>query len=265
MTTGGTIELTWLGQSGFRVADGDERVLIDPFLSARTDRRYKPPLTAADLADTTVVLCTHEHDDHLDLAFLRELAERGARPPVVLPAPVVPLAVDGGLDPAQLHGAEPGAGLRLGAVRVEPVAAWHGVGGDRGAGYGFRADGDPADRFRFLGYAVEVGGVRLFHAGDGLIYPGLVEALRGLAPDVLLLPINGHDYMRDEFGWPGNMNEDEAAWLCAQVRPSWVIPMHYDGFANNLGDVGRFAGALGDGGPASLLVPARGRRVRFAL
>ncbi len=62
----------WYGQSGFRLATGDSRVLIDPFLTDRSDRRYRPPAAAADFADITLVLCTHEHVDHLDLPFLRE-------------------------------------------------------------------------------------------------------------------------------------------------------------------------------------------------
>ena len=70
---GRSVSLTWYGQAGFRLAAGDSRVLIDPFLTGRPDRRYEPPATAADFADVTLVLCTHEHVDHLDLPFLRAI------------------------------------------------------------------------------------------------------------------------------------------------------------------------------------------------
>ena len=100
--------VTWYGQSGFRIAAGDSRVLIDPFLSHRSDRRYPPPATAADFADITLVLCTHEHVDHLDLPFLREFCAVNADAPIVVPAPVIEVAVDGGLDRARLVGAVPG-------------------------------------------------------------------------------------------------------------------------------------------------------------
>ena len=82
-----SVSVTWYGQSGFRLAAGDSRVLIDPFLTDRRDRRYPPPASAAEFADVTLVLCTHEHLDHLDLPFLREFCavnsgrqDRGARP-----------------------------------------------------------------------------------------------------------------------------------------------------------------------------------------
>jgi glyoxylase-like metal-dependent hydrolase (beta-lactamase superfamily II) len=64
---GRSVSLTWYGQAGFRLAAGDSRVLIDLFLTDRDDRNYRPPARAADFADVTLVLCTHEHVDHLDL------------------------------------------------------------------------------------------------------------------------------------------------------------------------------------------------------
>lgn len=265
MTAERTIELTWFGQAAFRFVAGQDRVLVDPFLSDRPDRRYRPPAVAADLVDTTLVLCTHEHDDHLDLVFLRDLFTAGGRPQVAVPAPVVSFAVAGGLDQSLLISAEPGTSISAGNVRVEPLPVVHGRGGDLPVEYGFRARGDPEESFRFLGYAVEIGGVRIFHPGDTVVFPHFADELRRLAPDVLLLPINGRDYMRDTFGWPGNMNEQEAAWLCREVQPSYVVPMHFDGFANNLGDPGRFVDALGDDHPTAVLLPSRGHTLRVAL
>lgn len=44
---GRSVSLTWYGQAGFRLAAGDSRVLIDPFLTDRDDRNYRPDPTAA--------------------------------------------------------------------------------------------------------------------------------------------------------------------------------------------------------------------------
>ena len=57
------VTVTWYGQAGFRLASGDARVLIDPFLSDHHARHYPPPASAAEFADITLVLCTHEHLD----------------------------------------------------------------------------------------------------------------------------------------------------------------------------------------------------------
>ena len=258
-----SVSVTWYGQAGFRLAAGDSRVLIDPFLTDRHDRRYPPPATAADFADVTLVLCTHEHVDHMDLPFLHELCVVSPRARIVVPAPVVEIAASAGLDRARLTGAKPGTELSDRDVTVHPVPALHGIGGDRPVAYEFAPDGGPA---RFLGYVAELGGIRFFHAGDGLVYSELPATLSALAPDVLMLPINGRDHMRESAGIVGNMNETEAAWLCAQVGPSYVIPMHYDAIEGNTGDPGRFTTMVHrSGGAAAIVMPARARPITLTL
>jgi len=258
-----SVSVTWYGQAGFRLAAGDSRVLVDPFLTDRDDRRYPPPASAAQFADVTLVLCTHEHRDHLDLPFLRELCGINEQARVVVPAPVVEVAVRGGLDRARLTGAEPGTELRDRDVTVHPVPALHGIGGDQPVAYEFAPAGGPV---RFLGYVVEIGGIRFYHAGDGLVYPELPATLSALAPHVLMLPINGRDHMRESAGIVGNMSETEAAWLCAQVAPSYVIPMHYDAIEGNTGDPGHFTTMVRQSGSAAaVVIPARARPVVLAL
>jgi L-ascorbate metabolism protein UlaG (beta-lactamase superfamily) len=224
------VSVTWYGQAGFRLAAGDSRVLIDPFLTDRPDRRYPPPAAAA---------------------------------PIVLPAPVIEIAEGGGLDRARLVGAAPGEELCEGGVRVHPVPALHGLGGDQPVVYEFAPDGGPA---RFLGYLAEIGGIRFFHSGDSLVYPELPVTLSALAPDVLMIPINGRDHMREASGIVGNMNETEAAWLCAEVGPAYVIPMHYEAIARNTGDPGQFTTLVHEsGGTTAVIVPPRAKSITLAL
>jgi L-ascorbate 6-phosphate lactonase len=250
-----SLTLTWYGQAGFRLEGGDSRLLVDPFLSDRDDRRYPPPATAADFADITLVLSSHEHIDHLDLEFLPGFCAANDQAKIVLPADVVDLAADAGIARERLIGAAPDEEIKDRDVAVRPLMALHGMDDPGPAVYEFR-DG------RFLGYLIEIGGFRVFHFGDGLLYPELVPALIAAAPDIMLLPINGRDFMREQRGLVGNMNEAEAAWLCAQVGPAYIIPMHYEMFAGNRGDVGKFASLVheyaADGGPV-LVMPSRGR------
>jgi L-ascorbate 6-phosphate lactonase len=255
--------ITWYGQSGFRLTAGDSRILIDPFLSDRDDRRYPPPAAAADFADVTLLLSTHEHVDHLDLPFLREFCEVNSHATIVVPAPVVDVAAAAGIDQNRLQGAVPGEELRYADVTVHPIPALHGLGGDQPVAYEFAPEGGAV---RFLGYVVEIGGIRFYHAGDGLVYRELPTALAAFAPDVLMLPINGRDHMRESAGIVGNMNETEAAWLVAQVGPSYVIPMHYDAIKGNTGDLGHFATMVHQSGtPVTVVIPPRARPVTLAL
>jgi L-ascorbate metabolism protein UlaG (beta-lactamase superfamily) len=90
--------------------------------------------------------------------------------------------------------------------------------------------------------------------------------LSALTPDVLMIPINGRDHMREARGIVGNMNETEAAWLCAQVGPSYVIPMHYECIAGNTGSPGYFTTLIrGSETPATVLAPARATPFTLAL
>ena len=255
--------VTWYGQSGFGLAAGDSRVLIDPFLTDRPDRRYRPPATAADFADVTLVLCTHEHVDHLDLPFLREFGAVNETARIVVPLPVVEFAAAGGIDRARLTGAVPGEELHDRDVTVHPVPARHGTGGDEPVVYEFASGDGPV---RFLGYVLEIGGIRFYHSGDCLVYPELPATLAALAPDVLMIPINGRDHMREARGIVGNMNETEAAWLCAEVNPAYVIPMHYECIAGNTGDPGHFTTLVRESdAPATVLVPPRATAFTLAL
>jgi L-ascorbate 6-phosphate lactonase len=251
----GRLTLTWYGQAGFRLDGGQSRVLVDPFFADREDRRYPPVARAEDFTDITLALCTHEHIDHLDLKFLPGFSAVNDQAKIVVPASVMDVAVAGGLASDRLIGAMAGEEIKDRDVTVHPLPALHGMDDPGPARYEF-LDG------RFLGYVIDVGGVRVFHAGDGLLYPELVPALRELAPEVMLLPINGRDFMREQQGLVGNMNEAEAAWLSAQVGPAYIIPMHYEMFVGNRGDVGKFASLVheyaADGGPV-LVMPSRGR------
>ena len=81
----------------------------------------------------------------------------------------------------------------------------------------------------------------LYHSGDTVWYPGLVQTLQSLGVTGALLPINGRSYGREAEDVVGNLNPEEAALLASQAGVSWWIPMHYETYANNLGDIGAAA------------------------
>ena len=77
-----------------------------------------------------------------------------------------------------------------------------------------------------LGYLIDAGEIRLFHAGDMCMYDGLLERLTKV--DVALLPINGRDYFRNKNDIIGNFNCEEAVTLAKEIGASLLIPMHHD-------------------------------------
>jgi len=226
------VTLTWLGQAGFLLQGGGATVLVDAFLSNVESRRVAPPLDPSALSDVDVILCTHEHWDHLDGPTVAAVALASPAARVVVPAPVTEQVVAAGVPADRVVGAlahEPLAGL---AVRIMPVPACHGV--DVLDAYNFGEDLS-GGLVRYLGYVVELGGARVYHAGDTIWWPGQEQVLRNLGVHVALLPINGRDLIREAENIVGNMDHREAALLAAAAGVELLVPMHWDMFEGNRG------------------------------
>jgi L-ascorbate 6-phosphate lactonase len=226
------VTLTWLGQAGFMLQGAGATVLVDAFLSDVEHRRIPPPLDPTTLSDVDLVLCTHEHWDHLDGPTAAAVAKASPRARVVVPAPVAGQAVDAGVPAERVVGAiahEPLTGL---AVPVIPIPACHGV--DVADAYNF-GHNLSAGAVRYLGYVLDFGGTRVYHAGDTIWWPGQERVLRDLGVHVALLPINGRDPTREADNIVGNLDHREAALLAAAAGVELLVPMHWDMFEANRG------------------------------
>ncbi|MCS7050374.1 MAG: MBL fold metallo-hydrolase [Thermomicrobium sp.] len=222
-----------LGQAGILVAGAGRVVAIDPFLSPHPDRLVPPPVDVADLNLVDLVLVTHEHWDHLDAVTCERLAQVAPRAQFACPEPILPQLVGAGVPRTRTYGLRPGRSYRLADVTVWPVAAKHGRHREDAYAFG-EVDGVP----RFLGYVVELAGIRLFHAGDTVPYEGLEETVRALGPQIALLPINGRDWYRERDDIVGNLDVREAAHLAVGIGAEVLVPLHYDMFPANLADPG---------------------------
>ena len=233
------IGLAWLGQAGFVLRLGAVVVLVAPYLSDYLAAKYRgsrfphlrmmaAPLAPDAFPRVDLVVCTHRHSDHMDPGTLPVLAARHPGCRFVVPAAEQAHAEALGLDPARLLPADAGQTLRpMPGVDLvlRPVAAAH-----------ERLEQDEQGRHRFLGYGIELVGARLYHSGDCIPYPGLVDAVRALAPDIALLPVNGRDAVRAEAGVPGNFTLDEAIALCEAAGVPLLLPHHFGLFAFNTAD-----------------------------
>jgi L-ascorbate metabolism protein UlaG (beta-lactamase superfamily) len=222
----------WLGQAGFALRTATTTALIDPFLSTGHDRDYLSALEPSRATGVDVVLCTHEHVDHFDAESAPAIAAASPGAVFVVPTPIVDMVTEAGIAPDRVVGMQPGDPVELAGLSVWAVPAMHGVTMDDAYGFGERLSGG---MIRFLGFVIEAAGVRLYHAGDTIHYPGMETALAALEIDVAMLPINGRDPAREARGIVGNLSEREAAWLARAIDAPVVIPMHYDVFARNRG------------------------------
>ena len=165
------------------------------------------------------MLASHKHSDHLDPGAILDLLTASPGAMLVLPESIVDYALQLGLPPHKLIGLDAGDNLERAGFRVRAIPSAH-----------EGLDTDANGRHLYLGFVIESEGLRLYHTGDSLAYPGLREQLGSDPFDVLFLPINGKDPAR---GVPGNMSAAEAVDLAAEVRPRFVVPHHYDMFTFN--------------------------------
>ncbi|WP_414441074.1 MBL fold metallo-hydrolase [Burkholderia sp. 22PA0106] len=231
----GGVALYWLGQAGFVIEGAGRRLLIDPYLSDSLANKYRgtryphrrmmaAPVAPYDFERVDLVLCTHRHTDHMDPDTLQPLARRFPQLRFVVPAATLGEAVKRcGVDAARLIPVDAGECVEpLAGVRVSPVPSAHET-----------LDVDAQGRHPWLGYVIEIAGVRLYHSGDCVPYDGLPEQVAALAPHLALLPVNGRDDERSGNGVPGNFTLDEAVSLCKAAGMRAMIAHHHGLFDFN--------------------------------
>ncbi|HIH74238.1 MAG TPA: MBL fold metallo-hydrolase [Methanosarcina sp.] len=181
------INIRWLGHSGFLLDGKGKKIYIDPFELAE-----EPAFD--DKAD--ILLITHEHYDHCSPEDIRKV--RRSDTTTLIPESC-PLEFRG--DARRIaEGDILADGLEIKGIRIEVVPAYN-----LGKPYHPRELG--------VGYIIELGGLRIYHAGDSDFIP----EMKTIKADIALLPVGG----------TYTMDEEEAARAAAAISPRFVIPMHY--------------------------------------
>jgi L-ascorbate metabolism protein UlaG (beta-lactamase superfamily) len=228
------IELYWLGQAGFLVQTPRIRFLIDAYLSDRLAEKYQgqifshvrlvePPIAIAEIPALDFVFCTHHHGDHLDIPTILEVAHKFPDTRFIVPAASELEVGRAGLRTEQIIWAEADREIQLTeTLTVTPVKAAH---------EGFEYD--QLGRHRFLGYLIQVEAGLIYHSGDTICYPGLMEKLAEFGPQLALLPVNGRRPELREKNIPGNFTLAEAIQLCVDARIPSLIAHHFGMFSFN--------------------------------
>jgi L-ascorbate metabolism protein UlaG (beta-lactamase superfamily) len=189
-------KIKWLGHDAFRV-DAQKTVYCDPY-----------EIAAGPEAD--LILVTHAHFDHCSPEDVQKLQG---------PETVIVTEKDSaGKLSGDVRVVKPGDKMTVGDIKIEAVPA-----------YNLNKDFHPKAN-GWLGFVVEIEGVRLYHSGD----TDFIPEMKDLNVDIALLPVSG-TYV---------MTADEAVEAALAMTPRLAIPMHYGAIVGNDSDAVVFKTAL---------------------
>ncbi len=197
------VKISWLGHSAFRLTNG-KVVYIDPF-----------QIKAAAPAD--IILITHEHYDHCNIEDVRKVLKENTVIVTIAAAQDKLRTIN-----AQFLLVVPGKSYSIDGVKVEAVPAYN--------VNKFRLPSVPyhPEKDNKVGFIITMNNVRIYHAGDTDLIPGLEENVKNI--DVAMLPVSG-TYV---------MTAEEAAEAVNKIKPKVAIPMHIGSIVGNEKDAYRF-------------------------
>jgi len=202
------VRIRYLGHAGFEVEIAGKTLVFDPWIEGNPMCALKSP---DEVARADYIFVSHDHGDHGFNEAVSICKRTGAK--------------FVGINELAINAEEQGVGETLrgnlgGSIKTEDltlkfVRAYHSCG-----------IGTPC------GFVVDVGGFKLYHAGDTDFY----SDMEFLGPvDLAFLPI----------GSCFTMGPLEASWAVERVSPAVVVPMHYNTFPPIKQDPAEFVALVG--------------------
>ncbi|MBF0100520.1 MAG: MBL fold metallo-hydrolase [Desulfobacterales bacterium] len=189
-------KIHWLGHDAFRI-NSTKTIYMDP---------YK--ISGGPQAD--IILISHEHYDHCSVDDVAKIQRNNT---IIVTEKQSAKKLSG-----DIRILSPGQSISLDDVLIEAVPA-----------YNVDKQFHPKKN-NWLGFIVEIDGIRIYHAGDSDFIP----EMKGLHVDIALVPVSGI-YV---------MDPKQAVEAVLAIQPKIAIPMHYGDIVGTLEDAKQFQQAL---------------------
>ena len=189
-------KIQWLGHDGFRI-DTVKTIYFDPY-----------EITGGPEAD--LIFISHEHFDHCSP---EDVARIQGSDTIIITEKDSARKLTG-----DVRVLKPGETLTVDDLKVQGVPSYN-------TDKAFHPKGN-----NWLGFVVEVEGVKVYHAGDCDFIP----EMKDLEVDIAFLPVSG-TYV---------MTAEQAVEAALAIKPKLAIPMHYGAIVGDNQDAVRFKKAL---------------------
>lgn len=193
-----SLDVTFLGHSGFIFDDGTRRLLVDPFLTGNPVSVHKPEEVKCDY-----VALTHGHGDHIGDTVA--IAKRN-NATVIGSFEIGEYMGEQGIE--SVESGNPGGTIPTDFGSVTFTHAFH------SSSYQGRYLGMPC------GLIIRMGGHTIYHAGDTGLFGDMKLIAELYQPDVALLPIG------DRFTMDAALATKAAEW----IAPKYAVPIHFKTF-----------------------------------
>lgn len=232
----GQLAVWSLGQSGFVIKGGSTIAYIDPYLSDSgaamgAARRFPIPIDPAKVQHADVVFATHEHLDHADGPTLGPLMAASPQARLITSPQGREIALQADIPFERVVVPRVGERVEFAALTYTAIPAAHGASALTGPSYVYEEDGE--GHARWMGFLISCNGVTLYHAGDTILIPEMLTALKDQKIDIAILPINGRDFFREQKEIVGNLWPGEAVQFAVALDVKLLIGCHNDLFDGN--------------------------------
>jgi L-ascorbate metabolism protein UlaG (beta-lactamase superfamily) len=199
-------KMVWLGHDCFRI-DAAKTLYFDPY-----------QISSGPEAD--LILISHDHFDHCSPEDVARIQHGGT---VIVTDKDSAKKLTG-----DIRVVRPGDAITVDGMEIQVVPS-----------YNTDKDFHPKKN-AWLGFIVEVEGVKIYHAGD----TDFIPEMKDFQVDIALLPVSGTYVMR----------ADQAVEAALAIGPKLAIPMHYGAIVGDQQDALNFKKAL-EGKVEVLILP----------
>lgn len=189
--------IQFLGHATFLIEIAGRVILTDPWLNpnpSEVKRLIAPAMKAEQIRKCDMILVTHEHFDHCDPYDVASIAERTFAYVVAPESAMAKLKVPARTRTTVVEGDK----FSLIGLDIEVTPAKH------------------PQSTQCVGYVIGGEDKRIYFAGDTYEFSGMAN----IRCDAAMLPIGG-TYTMDVLS---------AVTAAKQIRPKYVVPMHYNTF-----------------------------------